>query len=112
MTTQQPSRALAREAAGLLMTATGAFGALVALGALHWALGAAAFGATITFLGLSYKPRTGAPRWTLRLRAAVGVGYGFVTGGAFTISPALGWLSIAGAVAGAGWWLATGSEGA
>ncbi|MFD0432055.1 hypothetical protein ACFQ60_47230 [Streptomyces zhihengii] len=41
MTTQQPSRALAREAAGLLMTATGAFGALVALGALHWALGAA-----------------------------------------------------------------------
>ncbi|MFE6639603.1 hypothetical protein ACFVFT_38175 [Streptomyces tendae] len=114
MTTQRTSRALAREAAGLCLTAFGVLGVLVALGTLHWAAGlnAALGGVIVAALALSPKPD--APRYTHILRWTIcGVAYSGAAACSFVACPPIGWLYVALAVAAAGFWLATReSEGA
>ncbi|CAM5654429.1 hypothetical protein GCM10010261_63840 [Streptomyces pilosus] len=114
MTTQRTNRALAREAAGLCLTALGVLGVLVALGALHWA---AALNAAMTGLIIAGRltvPKPSAPRRAHVLRWAVcGVGYIGATACAFVLCAPIGWLYIAVAAIAAGLWLATReSEGA
>lgn len=114
VTTQRTSRALAREAAGLCLTAFGVLGVLVALGTLHWAAGlTAAFGGiVIVSVTLALKP--GAPRYAHILRWTSGViGYAGAAACAFVVCAPIGWIYVALAVAAAGLWLATReSEGA
>lgn len=62
VTTQRTPGALAREAAGLLLTAFGALGVLAALGALHWAAGATAAMAGLITAGVLAR-RPPANRW-------------------------------------------------
>ncbi|WP_328491294.1 hypothetical protein [Streptomyces zaomyceticus] len=109
MTTQRTSRALAREAAGLCITALGVLGVLVALGALHWAAGLSAAMGGLLAAALLLRPRPDAPRSAHVLRWAVcGIGYSGLTGCAFALCVPLGWIGISLAAAAAGWWLATG----
>ncbi|MFF9901246.1 hypothetical protein [Streptomyces longispororuber] len=103
MTTQRTSWALAREAAGLCLTALGTLGVLVALGTLHWAAGLSAATGGILAAGLLMKPKPDAPRDIHLLRAAAcAVGYGGLTGCAFVLSAPLGWIGVFAAVAAAG----------
>ncbi|MEU9355011.1 hypothetical protein AB0D65_29450 [Streptomyces griseoloalbus] len=114
MTTQRTSRALAREAAGLCLTAFGVLGVLVALGALHWAAGLnAALGGLIVG-ALTLSPRPDAPRYAHVLRWAVcGLAYSGSTVTGFVVSQPIGWIYVALAATAAGLWLATReSEGA
>lgn len=111
MTTQQTPRALAREAAGLILSAGGVLGVLVALGALHWAAGLSAAMAGLLTVGLVLKPQPDASRWTHGFRVGVcTVGYGGLTGCAFALSVSLGSIGVALAVTAAGLWLITGRE--
>ncbi|MBB4902529.1 hypothetical protein [Streptomyces griseomycini] len=114
MTTQRTPRALAREAAGLCLTALGVLGVLVALGALHWAAALNAVMIGLIVAGWLITPKPDAPRRVHVLRWAVcGVGYSGVTACAFVLYAPAGWLYIALAVTAAGLWLATHeSEGA
>ncbi|MFE1206312.1 hypothetical protein ACFW5V_32015 [Streptomyces sp. NPDC058762] len=114
MTTQRTSRALAREAAGLCLTAVGVLGVLVALGALHWAVGLNAACGGIIAVGILLTPKPDAPRSVHILRwAACGVGYCGAAVSSFVACPPVGWLYVALAVAATGFWLATReSEGA
>ncbi|MEU6756002.1 hypothetical protein [Streptomyces sp. NPDC046685] len=111
MTTQQTTRALAREAAGLFLTAFGALGALVALSALHWAAGAITAMSGLTAAGLMLR-RTPSTKGVRHLSAgAVGVGYAGITACTFALHPALGVLGVSLAAAAAGLLLAS-DEGA
>lgn len=111
VTTQPTPRALAREAAGLCLTAFGVLGVLVALGALHWAAGLSAAMAGILAAGLLLAPKPDAPRSAHVLRAtACAVGYGGLTGCAFALCVPLGWIGVALAVTAAGLWLTTDRE--
>ncbi|MFG2986240.1 hypothetical protein ACGFYQ_34150 [Streptomyces sp. NPDC048258] len=102
MTTQRTPRALAREAAGLFITALGALGVLAALGTLHWAAGLIAAMSGLITTGLL----VGSPPGPLWKRAAgfgtALIGYGGLTAAAFVLCPPFGWLGISLAVAGAG----------
>lgn len=109
VTTQPPSRALAREAAGLLLTALGVLGVLVALSTIHWAVGLSATMSGILAAGLLATPKTDAPPAANALRVgACLTGYGGLTACAFALSTPLGWIGVALAVAALGWWLSTG----
>ncbi|MFB8120663.1 hypothetical protein ACFQ6U_13745 [Streptomyces sp. NPDC056465] len=111
MTTQQTPRALAREAAGLILSACGVFGVLLALGAFHWAAGLSTAMAGLLTAGLVLKPQPDAPHWKRGLRVGVcAVGYGGLTGCAFALSAPLGAICVALAVTAAGLWLITGRE--
>ncbi|WP_411147388.1 hypothetical protein [Streptomyces sp. A30] len=95
MTTQRTSWALAREAAGLCLTAFGALGVLVALGALHWAAGLSAAMAGLLTVGILTRPKPGAPRWAHAVRAAACItGYGGLTSCAFALITQLGWIGV------------------
>jgi hypothetical protein len=111
VTTQPTPRALAREAAGLCLTAFGVLGVLAALGALHWAAGLSAAMGGILATGLLLAPKADAPRSAHILRAtACAVGYGGLTGCAFALCVPLGWIGVALAVIAAGLWLTTDRE--
>ncbi|MEE1764402.1 hypothetical protein [Streptomyces sp. SP18BB07] len=116
MTTQRTSWALAREAAGLFLTAFGLLGVLMALGALHWAAGLSAATAGLLATGILIRPKADAPRWAHVARAVACIaGYGGLTGCAFVLCIPLGWIGVSFAVALVGMWLATrepGHEGA
>jgi hypothetical protein len=108
VTTQRTPWALAREAAGLCLTALGALGVLVALGALHWAAGLSAAMAGLLTAGITARPTPDAPRWTHRLRGAACItGYGGLTGCAFTLLAPLGWIATSLGAVLAGLWLAS-----
>lgn len=108
VTTQRTSWALAREAAGLFLTAFGLLGVLVALGALHWAAGLSAAAAGLLAVGILTRPKPDAPHWAHAARAAVcTAGYGGLTGCAFVLSGPLGWISVSLAVVLVGLWLTT-----
>lgn len=108
MTTQPTPRALAREAAGLCLTALGALGVLVALGTLHWAAGLSAAMAGILAMGILIAPKPDAPLQAHIVRAGVCViGYGGLTGCAFALCVPLGWIGVASAVMLTGLWLAS-----
>ncbi|MET9732005.1 hypothetical protein ABZZ79_15530 [Streptomyces sp. NPDC006458] len=108
MTTQRTSWALAREAAGLFLTAFGLLGVLVALGALHWAAGLSAAMAGLLTAGILLQPHPDAPRWARAVRAAVCItGYGGLTGCAFALCIPLGWIGVSLAVVLVGLWLTT-----
>ncbi|MFM9629844.1 MULTISPECIES: hypothetical protein [Streptomyces] len=111
MNTQQTSWALAREAAGLCLTALGVLGVLVALGALHWAAGLSAVMCAILALGVLIVPKPDGPRraHVTRLTLCI-VGYGGLTGCTFVLNVALGWVDVALAVTGIGLWLTTDRE--
>ncbi|MFJ4880048.1 hypothetical protein ACIP93_33240 [Streptomyces sp. NPDC088745] len=111
MTTQRTSRALAREAAGLCLTAFGVLGVLAALGALHPIAGLSAAMSGILASGLLIAPKPNAPRSVHGLRLMVcGVGYGGLTGCAFALCVPLGWIGVALAVTAVGVWLTTDRE--
>lgn len=111
VTTQQPSRALVREAAGLCLTAFGVLGVLLALGALHWAAGLSAAMAGLIVLGLPVVPMGGASRSAHVARwAAIAVGYSGLTATAFVLCRPLGGIAVALAAVVAGLWLATDRE--
>ncbi|MCX4976454.1 hypothetical protein [Streptomyces sp. NBC_00620] len=111
-TTQRPSWALAREAAGLFLTAFGTLGVLVALGALHWAAGLSTAAVGILAAGLRIAPKPSAPRWAHVFRAGVCVaGYGGLTGCAFALCIPLGWIGISLSAVTTGLWLATREHG-
>ncbi|MFE2181362.1 hypothetical protein [Streptomyces sp. NPDC059455] len=113
MTTQRTSWALAREAAGLCLTAFGLLGVLLSLGALHWAAGLSATMVGILTTGLLIVPKANASRQSHILRATVcAVGYGGLTGCAFALCAPIGWTGVALAVTAAGLWLITDREGA
>lgn len=114
MTTQRTSRALAREAAGLCLTALGVLGVLVALGTLHWAAALHVAMSGIAIAGWLITPKPDAPRRAHALRwTACGVGYSGGAACVFVLCAPVGWLYIALAVTAAGLWLATReSEGA
>ncbi|WP_344603915.1 hypothetical protein [Streptomyces glaucus] len=114
MTTQRTSRALAREAAGLCLTAFGVLGVLVALGTLHWAAASTAAAGGLVITGLTLAPKPDAPRYAHILRWTVcTIGYGGATACAFVVSAPIGWIYVALAVIAAGLRLATReSEGA
>jgi hypothetical protein len=108
VTTQRTSRALAREAAGLCLTAFGALGVLVALGALHWVAGLSAAMAGLLSVGILTRPKPDAPRWAHAVRAAACItGYGGLTGCAFALNIPLGWIGVALGITLTGLWLAT-----
>ncbi|MBZ6253604.1 hypothetical protein KVH27_35225 [Streptomyces olivaceus] len=108
MTTQRTSWALAREAAGLFLTASGLLGVLVALGALHWAAGLSAAASGLLAVGILTRPKPEAPQWAHAARAAAYIaGYGGLTGCAFVLCVPLGWISISLAVVLVGLWLTT-----
>ncbi|MEU0427129.1 hypothetical protein ABZ235_26585 [Streptomyces canus] len=108
MTTQRTSWALAREAAGLFLTAFGLLGVLVALGALHWAAGLSAAMAGLLATGLFMRPKPNAAPLAHLARAAVcTIGYGGLTGCAFALCIPLGWIGVALAVVLVGLWLTT-----
>ncbi|MFJ2225550.1 hypothetical protein ACIOFY_36610 [Streptomyces anulatus] len=108
MTTQPPSRALAREAAGLLLTAFGVLGTLVALGTIHWALGLSAATAGILAAGILITPRTDAPPSRHAVRGGLCVtGAGGLIGCTFALSTPLGWLGVGLATTALGCWLST-----
>ncbi|MFB7403368.1 hypothetical protein ACFCZR_24645 [Streptomyces rubiginosohelvolus] len=108
MTTQPPSRALAREAAGLLLTAFGALGTLVALGTIHWALGLSAATAGILAAGILITPRPDAPPSRHAVRGGLCVsGAGGLIGCAFAVSSPLGWLGVGLATTALGCWMST-----
>lgn len=111
VTTQRTTRALAREAAGLLLTAFGALGVLVALGTLHWAAGAITAMGGLIAAGLITHQRPSPPIARRLSAGAIGLGYAGITGCAFALHPALGALGISLAVATAGLLLAS-DEGA
>ncbi|MFI1532061.1 hypothetical protein [Streptomyces griseus] len=109
MTTQPPSRALVREAAGLLLTTLGVLGVLAALSTIHWAAGLSATMGGIFAAGLLATPKADAPPAVHALRVgACLTGYGGLTACAFILSAPLGWIGVALAVAALGWWLSTG----
>ncbi|MER6109363.1 hypothetical protein [Streptomyces hirsutus] len=111
MTTQRSSWALAREAAGLFLTAFGLLGVLAALGALHWAAGLSAAAAGLLTTGILLRPEPDAPRWAHAARVAACIaGYGGLTGCAFALCAPLGWIGISLAVVLAGLQLATGEQ--
>ncbi|MEU2968934.1 hypothetical protein ABZ687_28655 [Streptomyces ardesiacus] len=114
MTTQRTSRALAREAAGLCLTAFGVLGVLVALGALHWAAGLNAALGGLVIAALSLAPGPDAPRYAHVARWAVcGLAYSGATVTSFVVCAPIGWIHVAAAVTATGLWLATReSEGA
>jgi hypothetical protein len=108
VTTQRTSWALAREAAGLFLTAFGLLGVLLALGALHWAAGLSAATGGLLATGILTRPKQGAPRWAHAVRIAACIaGYGGLTGCAFALCIPLGWIGVSLAVALVGLWLAT-----
>jgi hypothetical protein len=108
VTTQRTSWALAREAAGLFLTAFGLLGVLVALGALHWAAGLSVATGGVLATGILIRPKPGAPRWAHLFRAAACLaGYGGFTGCAFALCIPLGWIGVSLAVSLTGLWLAT-----
>jgi len=108
VTTQRTSWALAREAAGLFLTAFGLLGVLVALGALHWAAGLSAATAGLLAVGSLLRPKPESPRWAHAVRAAACItGYSGLTGCAFALSVPLGWIGVSLAVALVGLWLTT-----
>jgi len=108
VTTQRTSWALAREAAGLFLTAFGLLGVLVALGALHWAAGLSAAAAGLLAAGVLLRPKPTAPHWARAARAAVCItGYSGLTGCAFALNTSLGWIGVSVAVVLAGLWLTT-----
>jgi hypothetical protein len=108
VTTQRTSWALAREAAGLFLTAFGLLGVLVALGVLHWAAGLSAAMAGLLAVGILLSPKPDAPRWARVARAAVCItGYSGLTGCAFALCIPLGWIGVSLAVVLAGLWLTT-----
>ncbi|MDH6449654.1 hypothetical protein M2155_002062 [Streptomyces sp. SAI-119] len=108
VTTQRTSWALAREAAGLFLTAFGLLGVLVALGALHWAAGLSAAMAGLLATGMFMRPKPTAAPWAHLARAAVCIlGYGGLTGCAFALCIPLGWIGVALAVVLLGLWLTT-----
>ncbi|MEU0836031.1 hypothetical protein [Streptomyces sp. NPDC005969] len=87
------SWALAREAAGLFLTAFGLLGVLVALGALHRAAGLSAAAGGLLALGILTRPNPDAPRWVRALRAAAcTAGGGCLILCAFILSTPLGWI--------------------
>ncbi|MER6616286.1 hypothetical protein [Streptomyces xantholiticus] len=111
MTTQRTSRALAREAAGLCLTAFGVLGVLAALGALHWAAGLSAAMGGILATGLLIAPKPDASRAAHILRrTSCGIGYSGLTGCAFALCVPVGWIGVALAVTAAGVWLTTDRE--
>jgi hypothetical protein len=113
VTTQRTSWALAREAAGLFLTAFGVLGVLVALGALHWAAGLSAATGGLLTAGILAHPKPDAPRWAHAVRIAACIaGYGGLTGCAFALCIPLGWIGISLAVTLDGLWLATRENGA
>ncbi len=108
VTTQRTSWALAREAAGLFLTAFGLLGVLVALGALHWAAGLSAAMAGLLTTGMLMRPKPTAARWAHIARGAVCLlGYGGLTGCAFALCVPLGWIGVFLAVVLVGLWLTT-----
>lgn len=108
VTTQRTSWALAREAAGLCLTAVGALGVLVALGALHWAAGLSAAMAGLLTVGILTHPKPDATRWAHLVRGAACItGYGGLTGCAFALITPLGWIGVSLGVLLTGLWLAT-----
>ncbi|MEU1592789.1 hypothetical protein ABZ468_07985 [Streptomyces sp. NPDC005708] len=108
MTTQRTTRALAREAAGLCLTAFGVLGVLVALGALHWAAGASAAAGGLFTAGILASLEPSAPRWAHTTRAAACiVGCSGLIGIAFALCVPVGWLCAALAVLATGLWLST-----
>ncbi|MFJ2745331.1 hypothetical protein ACIO3O_37370 [Streptomyces sp. NPDC087440] len=110
MTTPRTSWAVAREAAGLLLTAVGVLGVLVALSSLHWAAGLIAAAAGMTSSGLIVR-RSPSRLARLAGTGAAVTGYGVLTGCAFSYSDPLGWLAASLAAGVAGIWLAS-REGA
>jgi hypothetical protein len=108
VTTQRTSWALAREAAGLILTAFGLLGVLVALGALHWAAGLCAALVGLLTTGVLMRPKPDAPPWAHAVRAAACIaGYGGLTGCAFVLSAPLGWIGVSVAIVLVGLWLTT-----
>ncbi|MFG2408765.1 hypothetical protein ACGFR8_31365 [Streptomyces brevispora] len=106
MTTQRTSWALAREAAGLFLTASGLLGILVALGTLHWAAGLSAASGGLIALGLLLKPKPDAARWTRILcAAAITSGCAGLIVCAFALATPFGWIGVSAAVALHGLWL-------
>ncbi|MGG2460140.1 hypothetical protein ACO0M4_10020 [Streptomyces sp. RGM 3693] len=107
---ESPSpQSLAREAAGLLLVATGVLSTLVALGAIHPLLStAAAAGGTAVAFGYVTPPTSRATHVAASLVslivAVATVGY------AFLYYPPLGWAEVGVGIAATGMWLA--SEGA
>ncbi|MDI3102049.1 hypothetical protein QJ054_33985 [Streptomyces sp. AN-3] len=114
MTTQRTSRALAREAAGLCLTAFGVLGVLVALGTLHWAAGLNAALGGLVVASLALAPKPDAPRYAHVLRWTIlGLAYSGATVCGFVVSAPIGWIYVALAAITTGLWLATReSEGA
>ncbi|MGA5134435.1 hypothetical protein ACPCTO_32040 [Streptomyces olivoreticuli] len=107
---QPPKRALAREAVGLLLISFGALGALFALGLVHWALGLTVGMVGLVICGVRTVSSTKTLRQHVFGTAVAIVGYGGLTGCAFSLYAPLGWLAVSAAVIAAGVWLA--SEGA
>lgn len=106
VTTQRTSWALAREAAGLVLTASGLLGVLVALGTLHWAAGLAAASGGLIALGLLLKPKPDAARWTRTLcAAAITAGCAGLILCAFAMAAPVGWIGVSAGVAFHGLWL-------
>ncbi|MET8717353.1 hypothetical protein ABZV52_29755 [Streptomyces sp. NPDC004735] len=106
MTTQRTSWALAREAAGLFLTAFGLLGVLVALGAFHWAAGVAAASCGLSASGFLLRPKPEAARLAHVLcAAAITAGCGGLILSAFSLSIPLGWITASAAVAFHGLWL-------
>ncbi|MET8696944.1 hypothetical protein ABZV65_30890 [Streptomyces bauhiniae] len=95
MTTERTSWALAREAVGLVLTAFGVLGVLVALGQVHWTVALAAIAVLFILGGIFLRPDPGFPRWTHILRGVLGVtGYHGLIVCAFTLSVPLGWIAV------------------
>ncbi|MCD9904609.1 hypothetical protein LUR56_40055 [Streptomyces sp. MT29] len=100
MNTQRTSWALAREAAGLILTAFGLLGVLVALGALHWVAGLSAASIGLLALALLIQPKGETLRRGNLLRAgAYTVGFGGLSFCAFVLSPELGWIVVSASTA-------------
>lgn len=108
MTTQRTSWALAREAAGLILTAFGTLGVLITLGMIHLLLGLSATMAGLLVAGTLTKPEPDAPRWAPRLRyATCGVAFAGLAGCAFALYIPLGFLCVALTAVLVGLWLSS-----
>ncbi|WP_130340555.1 hypothetical protein [Streptomyces sp. BK022] len=95
MTTERTSWALAREAVGLVLTAFGVLGVLVALGQVHWSAALAAIAVLFILAGVFLRPDPSFPRWTHMLRGVLGVtGYLGLIVCAFNLSVPLGWIAV------------------
>jgi hypothetical protein len=106
VTTQRTSWALAREAAGLLLTAFGLLGVLVALSTLHWAAGASVGLTGLLVVGLRTRPKPGSPRWARTSSVVTCItAYAGLTACAFSVLTPLGWIGVSLAVVLAGLWL-------